>query len=139
MRVLIADDDPACREFLRALIGRWHFEIVAAADGVTALRLLQDDADIAMALLAWRLPAMDGYEVCRQIRSQRINPWPYILLSASNHDRQELIRVFIAGADDYVLKPFDALDLQIRIRAAFRVITAGDFVHPLGSTANDAG
>lgn len=68
------------------------------------------------------MPEMDGDEVCRKIRQTKGNSIPYILLMTSNNRREELLRVLVAGADDYILKPFEPLDLKIRLRTGIRIL-----------------
>jgi DNA-binding response OmpR family regulator len=68
------------------------------------------------------MPGLDGYEVCRRVRERYGSQRPYILLMTGNSKREEILKVIVAGADDYLLKPFEPLDLQIRLRLAMRVL-----------------
>ncbi len=68
------------------------------------------------------MPQMDGFEVCRRIRQMHPEGDFYIILLTGSRQKEEIIKVLVAGADDYLLKPFDPLDLKIRLRAARRIL-----------------
>lgn len=125
MRILVADDDPVYRNLLQGLLEESDFAVALAADGVEAWAILQQSNAPQIAILDWMMPGMDGYEVCRKVRDafcEKGDSTPYILLMTSNSRREDLVRVMVAGADDYLLKPFEPLDLKIRLRIAIRII-----------------
>ena len=122
MQILVADDDPVYRSLLESLLAESHFEVVSAADGEEAWAILRQEDAPELAILDWMMPKMDGYEVCRQVRAVKGDAVPYILLMTSNGQRDELLRVLVAGADDYLLKPFEPLDLKMRLRTAIRIL-----------------
>ncbi|MBE3040512.1 MAG: response regulator transcription factor [Chloroflexi bacterium] len=122
MQILVADDDPVYRNLLQGLLEESHFEAVLAADGAEAWAILQRPDAPTFAILDWMMPEMDGYEVCRKIREAKGDSIPYILLMTSDSRREELLKVLIAGADDYLLKPFEPLDLKIRLRTGIRIL-----------------
>jgi len=122
MQILVADDDPVYRNLLQGLLEESHFEAVLAANGAEAWAVLQRPDAPTLAILDWMMPEMDGYEVCRKIRQAKGDSIPYILLMTSNNRREELLRVLLAGADDYLLKPFEPLDLKIRLRTGIRIL-----------------
>jgi DNA-binding response OmpR family regulator len=126
MRVLVADDDPVYRTLLEGLLTEWHFEAVLVEDGLAAWEILQQDQSPGIAILDWSMPFMDGCQVCHLVRQKRGDSLPYILLMTSNDSREDLLRVVIAGADDYLLKPFEPLDLKIRLRIAVRIVNLED-------------
>ena len=125
MRVLIADDEPVYQVLLQELFEAWGFEVVVARDGNEAWELLQADPEIRMATLDWMMPGMDGYQVCARAREQASRDL-YILLITGGARKQDLDRVLVVGADDYLLKPFEALDLKIRVRTAMRIMSLQD-------------
>ncbi|MFA6133481.1 MAG: response regulator transcription factor [Phycisphaerae bacterium] len=134
MQILVADDDPVYRSLLESLLEESHFEVVLAADGAEAWAILQQDDTPELAILDWMMPNMDGYEVCRQVRATKGNAVPYILLMTSNGHRDELLRILVAGADDYLLKPFEPLDLKIHLRAAIRILNLEAQLRPRSLT-----
>jgi sigma-B regulation protein RsbU (phosphoserine phosphatase) len=123
-----------------------------AEDGAEAWAILQRPDAPEVAILDFWMPHMDGYQVCRLTRQRNHgnresgygskeppepntstrtpapgpeggnDSFPYILLMTSNTSREDLLRIIVAGADDYLLKPFEPLDLKIRVRTAVRIV-----------------
>jgi DNA-binding response OmpR family regulator len=130
MRILVADDDPVYRSLLHGLLEESHFSVALAADGAEAWAILQQPDAPQIAILDWMMPGMDGHEVCRKVRDARGDLTPYILLMTSNSSRGDLVRLMVAGADDYLLKPFEPLDLKIRLRTAIRILNLEEQLRP---------
>ena len=122
MKVLIADDSATSRTMLRSALTRWGYEVVLAENGKEALDILSTDDPPPMAVLDWVMPELTGPEVCRQVRGTLREPYTYILLLTSKNTKGETVEGLEAGADDYVVKPFDQLELQFRLRAGQRII-----------------
>ena len=121
MRVLIADDDPVYRTILKELLVGWDFEVTVATNGREALDAVRDDPAIRLAVLDWMMPEVNGFEVCRRLKQDDVREI-YAILVTGSRNRKQIIRVLVAGADDYLLKPFESLDLKIRIRNAVRIM-----------------
>jgi len=113
--VLIVEDDDRLMDALRAFLRRAGYDTVSAADAAQALDALGSDTEVV--LLDLGLPDMDGVELCRLIR-QRTGV-PIIIATARSHV-QERIRGLRAGADDFVVKPYNVLELVARIEAVTR-------------------
>lgn len=122
MKVLIAEDDPVSRRLLQALLSKWGYEVVVACDGAEAWKILQQDNTPRLAIVDWMMPEMDGAEVCRRVRAREDTPYIYLLLLTAKTQKEDIIRGIGAGADDYVTKPFDANELNARLRAARRIL-----------------
>ena len=122
MKVLIADDSATSRAMLRSALTRWGYEVVMAENGKEALEILSKDDAPPMAVLDWVMPELTGVEVCRRVRETLREPYTYILLLTSKNTKGETVEGLEAGADDYVVKPFDQLELQFRLRAGQRII-----------------
>lgn len=121
MRILIADDDLVSRSVLeRALCGMGH-EVAAVGDGLAALAAIMEPDGPRFVILGWRLPGSSGLEVCRTIRL-RPAPYVYVLLLASRDHREDIVTGLDAGADDFVTKPIDVLELRARLRPGERVL-----------------
>jgi len=135
MHVLIADDDPVYRSLLRSLLERWKCDVTVTGDGREAWERICSDDSIDLVLLDWMMPEMDGYEVCRCIRHSNDRQGLYILMLTGTRLREEIVKVVVAGADDYLIKPFEPQDLQIRIRAAKRIIDLQNELAELRSQA----
>ena len=95
---------------------------MVACDGAEALELLQRQDAPALIILDWMMPGMTGVEVCRRIRERDGEPYTYILLLTSKSQKEDLIEGMEAGADDYITKPFDQNELQVRLRAGTRLV-----------------
>jgi diguanylate cyclase (GGDEF)-like protein len=122
VRILVADDDPVSRQLLKSTLGRWGYEVVTAADGAEALRILQDDDAPQMAILDWIMPGLDGIHVCQEVRRQVDRAYTFLLLLTVNNRPQDLVAGLEAGADDYLIKPCDTLELQARLGNGKRLV-----------------
>lgn len=122
MKILIADDDPVYRSLLERMLKQWDYEPVVVSDGLEAMAVLRAPDAPKLVILDWMMPQMDGFEVCRQVRQLYPDANYYIILLTGSRQKEEIIKVLVAGADDYLLKPFDPLDLKIRLRAARRIL-----------------
>lgn len=122
MKILIADDSIVSRHLLEATLRKWGYDVTVACDGAEALDLLKQDHAPALAILDWMMPGMTGPEVCRRIRQRAREPYIYILLLTSKSQKEDLIEGMEAGADDYITKPFDQHELQVRLRAGTRLV-----------------
>ncbi len=122
MKVLIADDNALSRKVLRDALSNWGYEVILAENGAEAWEILNQPDAPAMAVLDWMMPHMTGLEICRRIRQMRREPYTYILLLTSKNTKDETIEGLEAGADDYIVKPFDEHELHVRLRAGKRII-----------------
>ena len=122
MQILIADDSVVSRHLLEVTLRKWGYEVVIACDGEEALDILQKQNAPTLAVLDWMMPGLTGPEVCRRIRERRGEPYAYILLLTSRNQREDVIEGMGAGADDYIAKPFDQHELQVRLRAGIRLL-----------------
>jgi two-component system cell cycle response regulator len=122
VKILIADDSIVSRHLLEATLRRWGYEVLVACDGAEALEMLERNDAPSLIILDWMMPGMTGVEVCRRIRQRSSEPYTYILLLTSKSQKEDLIEGMEAGADDYVTKPFDQNELQVRLRAGTRLV-----------------
>ncbi|HKK34093.1 MAG TPA: diguanylate cyclase [Desulfomicrobiaceae bacterium] len=124
MKVCIADDDKFNRVALKKMLSNWGFDVVTAGNGAEAWEIMQDDESPRLVILDWVMPEIDGVEVCRRIRQkfQSDNDYRFIILLTAQGSKADIVEGLTAGADDYVTKPFDPHELQMRIRAGKRII-----------------
>ena len=115
-RVLIVDDNPDIREVLGTYAAKEGFEPITVKDGFEALDLFRKTSP-AVILLDVMMPGMDGYRVCERIRSE--SDVPIILITAKGEDYERVMGLDI-GADDYIVKPFNANEVMARVRAVLR-------------------
>jgi two-component system cell cycle response regulator len=122
VKILIADDSIVSRHLLEATLRKWGYEVVVACDGLEALELMQREDAPNLAILDWMMPGLTGLQVCDRIRKRAREPYTYILLLTSKSQKEDLIEGMDAGADDYITKPFDQHELQVRLRAGTRLV-----------------
>ena len=115
-RVLVVEDDTETAEIIDLYLRKSGYDVTIARDGKSGLRAaLEDTPDLVV--LDLLLPALDGLQVCQELRAQ--SPVPIIILTALNTERDKL-RGLDMGADDYLTKPFSPRELVARIRAVLR-------------------
>ncbi len=122
MRILIADDDPVSRRVLARTLQQWEYEVIECADGVQAWTALEESGAPRIAILDWIMPGMTGPEVCGKVRRQGGGRYTYLILLTACSSMRELVEGLDSGADDYLTKPFDVQELQVRLRAGRRII-----------------
>lgn len=114
--ILVVDDDPHIRELVRVFLHHEGFAVFEAADGRAALDLLETErADLA--ILDVMMPRMDGWDLCAELRASY--DMPVLMLTAKGETAQK-IKGFQLGADDYLVKPFEPLELVMRVRALLK-------------------
>jgi len=117
IRVLVVDDEPPIRRFLRTSLSAQGYDVLEADDGAVALALIRRNA-VDLIVLDLGLPNTDGLEIVRSLRESG-SPLPIVVLSARS-DEAGKVKALDLGADDYVTKPFGMDELIARIRAALR-------------------
>jgi CheY-like chemotaxis protein len=122
MKVLIAEDDPTARLVLERTLSGWGYEVVSCRDGGEALAALGAPDPPRLAILDWMMPGLDGLEVCRTIRRTPGLGATYVILLTARGTKEDLVEGFRAGADDYVIKPFDRQELRARLGAGIRIV-----------------
>src|SRR6266853_3299794 len=116
LTVLVVDDEPPIRRFLRTTLSASGYRIVEAEDAAGALRSLATEKP-DLVILDLGLPDRSGLEVIGEIR--KTSAVPIVVLSA-RHDERSMVEALDLGADDYVSKPFGMAELMARLRAALR-------------------
>jgi two-component system OmpR family response regulator len=115
-KILIVDDDAHIRELLKVLLLNEGFEIYEAADGLEALKSLESiKADLV--ILDIMMPNMDGWQLCRELREHY--DLPILMLTAKGETLQK-VKGFDLGTDDYMVKPFEPLELIVRVKALLK-------------------
>jgi len=124
MKMLIAEDEPMSRKLLEKLSLKWGYEIVSAEDGNQAWKALQASDGPQLALVDWMMPGMDGIQVTRKVRAELSmhKRYIYIILITRKGSTEEIVEGIDAGADDYIVKPFDPQELRVRISAGQKLV-----------------
>jgi DNA-binding response OmpR family regulator len=115
-KILIVDDDPGIRKFVRANLEARDYEVLLAMDGEEGIQILEKELP-DLILLDIMMPNIDGFEVCRRVREW--SKTPIIMLSARDGEMDK-VRCLDCGADDYLTKPFSLNELLSRIKAVLR-------------------
>lgn len=122
MKVLVAEDNRFFRRLVEANLQQWGHEVVGCEDGSQAWDLLVQDCPPRLALLDWEMPKIQGVEICRRLRALKDRPYVYLILLTAKSRKDDIIQGLDSGADDYVTKPFDPVELRVRLRAATRIL-----------------
>ena len=122
MRVLIAEDDAVSRRLLEATLAKWGYEVVVTTDGLQALEVLSQPEAPSLAILDWMMPGLDGAQVCLKARAAAGERLLYMILLTAKGRKEDIVEGLTAGADDYVVKPFDRAELKARINAGERIL-----------------
>jgi len=120
-RILVAEDDAVSRELICTRLAKWGYEVVVTQNGAEAMSALRHTDAPRLAILDWMMPGMDGLEICRRVRE--VDRALYIILLTARGSKENLIEGLGAGADDYLIKPFDKDELHARILVGVRVMT----------------
>lgn len=125
IRVLVADDEPELRSVLSRLLQKEGFEVQVAEDGTGALRKVREfQADVI--LLDVKMPGANGFDVCAELKSNPETQFIPVILLTGLGRREDRIRGIDVGADDFIMKPFDRLEVVARVRSLARVKRATD-------------
>lgn len=115
-RILVVDDMPADRELVKQVLSSDQYQVTEAGDGVTALELISKHEFDAV-LLDAMMPGMDGFEVCEAIRKDPNNALLPIIFLTTLGDPEDVAQGMKVGANDYISKPFNAVELKARLKA----------------------
>ncbi|WP_053360722.1 response regulator transcription factor [Bacillus sp. FJAT-27251] len=116
-KVLVVEDESSIRKLMVFNLQRSNFIVLEADNGKSALKLVQEE-EPSLVVLDLNLPDMDGFEICGQLR-ERYPALPIIIVSARGQDMEKIMGLEL-GADDYIVKPFNPLELVARIRSVLR-------------------
>ncbi len=122
-KILIIEDDPVINKTLEYNLKRAGYSVITAGDGMSGLKSARDDKP-DLILLDLMLPELDGFQLCKEVRS--VNPMIPILMLTALEDESDMIKGLNLGADDYITKPFSMAELIARIKANLRKVQAVD-------------
>jgi diguanylate cyclase (GGDEF)-like protein len=123
MQILVAEDSPVYQQLLSSQLPDWGFSFIIAKDGAEAWNYLQRPDCPKLLLLDWVLPNIDGVELCRRVRvAGSGKSYSYVILLTGKDSKRDLLEAMQAGVDDYLVKPFDQLELKARLLVGKRII-----------------
>lgn len=116
-RILICDDEKEILEILELYLEKEGYKVLKSSDGIEAMDIVKSKDNIDLAIVDIMLPKLDGYKVVKELR--KISNIPVILISAKNQDSDKILGLDL-GADDYITKPFNPLEVVARVNAQIR-------------------
>lgn len=122
MKVLIAEDDPVSRRLLEAFLHEWGYDVLVTGNGSEAWEVLQNPEAPNLVISDWMMPHMDGLTLCRKIRQMRRSGYIYLIILTTKGGKRDVIEGLEAGADDFIIKPFDQDELKYRVKIGERII-----------------
>ena len=117
LKILVVDDESRMRKLVKDFLTKKNFQVLEAGNGEEAMDIFYEEKDIALIILDVMMPKMDGWEVCREIRKN--SKVPIIMLTAKGETFDKVLGLEL-GADDYVVKPFEAKEVIARVKAVLR-------------------
>ena len=121
MKVLIAEDEAVSRRMLESFLRQWGYDVIVSRDGAEAWKLFAE-GDIPIVITDWMMPGMTGVKLCSTLRESDAGRRMYILIVTAREDDEQVVEAFQAGADDYIVKPFNPRILLARVLAGQRMI-----------------
>ena len=122
MKILIAEDDFVSRLLVKKAVTKIGHEAIITENGAEAWQAFQEHKP-DMVISDWMMPEMDGIELCKKIRRFKRLTYTYVILLTAKDKTRDLVEVFEAGADDYMIKPFRPDELRSRIKSGNRIAT----------------
>jgi sigma-B regulation protein RsbU (phosphoserine phosphatase) len=122
LRALVADDDRVTATVLAASLRRWNFDVTMAHNGEEAWEAICGPVSPALAILDWMMPGVDGLTLCSRIRQRPECSHMYVILLTSRDSSADIVVGLEAGADEYLVKPFDPNELRARVHTGVRVL-----------------
>lgn len=123
MKILIAEDDATSLLILRRALEKAGHECVAAGDGEEAWQLYKESPGLNVIISDWMMPYVDGLELCHRVRAEEQEGYTYFIFLTALGDKEHLLQGFEAGADDYLSKPLNRAELEMRLISASRLTT----------------
>ena len=130
MNILIAEDDAISRTILEKILQKLGHTVMPCEDGSQAWDVFQN-SDFQLVISDWMMPGVDGLELCRRIRGMNRSNYCYYILLTAQTGKQNFLTAMDAGADDYLTKPLDKDELNVRLRVANRILALQSDVQAL--------
>jgi len=122
MKIIIAEDDLTSRKVLSAILKKLGHEVIETINGEEAWRIMEKPDAPRLVILDWMMPVMDGLELISRVRSIRTFTPAYVIMLTTKGEKHDIIAGLEAGADDYLVKPFDQGELRARVDVGKRII-----------------
>jgi len=134
MKILIAEDDTISRRLLESFLRKWGYDVLVASDGAEAWKAMHEPEAPNLVISDWMMPNMDGLELCGNIRAMEKSSYTYFIILTAKGRKEDVIEGLEAGADDFLIKPFDQEELKYRVKIGERIIRLEHRILELAST-----
>jgi len=134
MRALIIEDSAVDRRIVTKNLKEWGYKFSVTTNGKDGWSALQAENAPKLVIMDWMLPDTEGVDLCRKIRKIQGKPYTYIMLVTARNQKRDMLRAMEAGADDYLVKPFNKLELKARLIAAKRILDLQEKLIELGES-----
>jgi len=122
MKILIVDDDLSICVYIKNLLLKWGYQACFCDNAETAWEILQND-QINLLLTDWMMPGLNGIELIQKVRKTYLSQYLYIIILTAKNEQKDLLTGMESGADEFLTKPIESKELQVRINAAKRIIS----------------
>jgi two-component system, cell cycle response regulator len=122
VKILLLEDSDVYCYLLCSLLTEWGYSVEAVRDAESALPIVSATEGPMVLLIDWELPGMSGLDFLCKVRELDLKHYAYAIVLTARSDKADLVRALDAGADDYLAKPFNDLELQARVRVAVRTL-----------------
>lgn len=122
MKVLVVDDDLVSAELLANALRYYDYEVTCAYDGNEGLEYIRT-GQYSIVISDWEMPGMSGEELCRQVRKRQWSSYIFFIMLTSHGSMKHLVKGLQAGADDFLIKPFQPEELRVRLRTGERLLS----------------
>ena len=123
MQILIVDDDKIVCLALKAMLSKNGYEVFTASNGEEGLNMLIEHPACRAVISDWNMPILDGIEFCKAVRELDRPGYIYFLLLTSHNETEDMVKGLSAGADDFITKPYNPLEVLARLRAGERILS----------------
>ncbi len=122
MKILVADDDTIARKVLQTFLRQSQHDVIVVENGNQALEVMLGPDAPHVAIFDWMMPGLSGPELCTRLREHTFPVQPYLIILSARKEKHDIATALDAGADDFLIKPFNIVETQARLRVAARAI-----------------
>lgn len=122
MHILVAEDEKISQRILKSALERWGYMVTVTSDGEEAYSILCQDNAPTVAILDWVMPKINGLELCTLLRKEKGNIPLYLILLTAKDQQKDIVTGLEAGADDFIVKPFNPEELRARLNVGRRIV-----------------
>ncbi|MCK5339640.1 MAG: response regulator [Desulfobulbaceae bacterium] len=121
-KVLVSEDNQVILKGLVKFLKQWGFEPIEVDNGDDAMKILESDHSIRLAIVDWNMPGLSGLQVCQRLRIRKEGPYVYVIMFSARKSLEEKILALEGGADEYLVKPCKPSELRVRLGVGRRIL-----------------